>query len=357
MNDIKRASQFIELIRDHVSVYSELVNQPNFNDVIYGELIRQGVSPEDQTKDVSYLFSEFHDYFLTKRNINAFFDSRNKYFFRLENNYEQVINAGEQIKMYIPLDEEHLEEGVKEIFTFLGENNISHVSKVAKKIRFDDIVVRLSNSEDAKRLNAFVNSNPYIMEGLIKPNPFAFTRNNIAYASDGSESYNSVFANYVELYFKKKAQDVVDGAKNTLSKTASAVGDALSNVKDTIVKPFQQAYDQAKKLWDKISSLGGGGAAGWSGANAAGWNDGSTNNIITTEEHVIIDDEPIVIDNNITLLLDLKNIPAHISTEELIKMLSDKKVLQALTGNPDFQSLDAKVKEKINLRIKRARGI
>lgn len=207
MNNIKRADQFLKRVRDLISTYPGVVNQENFSDIIYGELIRQGVSPEDQTKDVSYMFSEFYDYFLTKKNVNAFFDSSNKYFFRLENNYQQVINKGEQIKMYIPLDEEHLEKGAKEIFTFLGENNIAHVSKVAKKIRFDDIVVRVGNPEDAEKLNNFVNNNSYIMEGLIEPNPFAFTHNNIAYASDGKESYNGVFSNYVELYFKEKAKD------------------------------------------------------------------------------------------------------------------------------------------------------
>ena len=207
MNNVKRADQFIKRIRDLVDHNDGLINQTNFYDVIYGELIRQGVTLDDQQLDVSYLFTEFYDYFLTKDNINAFFDNVGKYFFRFENNYKEVINNGEQIKMYIPLDEEHLEKGVKDIFTFLSNNNISHISKVAKRIRFDDVVVRVSNPEDAEKLSEFVNNNEYIMEGLIEPNPFAFAHNNIAYASDGRESYNGIFSKYVELYFKERTKE------------------------------------------------------------------------------------------------------------------------------------------------------
>ena len=34
-----------------------------------------------------------------------------------------------------------------------------------------------------------------------------------------------------------------------------------------------------------------------------------------------------------------------------------KKVLKSLTNNPEFQSLDANVKNKLNLKVNRARGI
>jgi hypothetical protein len=68
------------------------------------------------------------------------------------------------------------------------------------------------------------------------------------------------------------------------------------------------------------------------------------------------DDTPLTIEDNINLNLDLSNVPSHIDTNTLINALTDKNVLTALTGNRDFQNLDAKVKSRINLKTNRARG-
>ena len=54
---------------------------------------------------------------------------------------------------------------------------------------------------------------------------------------------------------KQKALDVVNGAYNTLSGLPGKVASALGGVVDAIVKPFRDAYDQAKGWWDKITSL------------------------------------------------------------------------------------------------------
>ncbi len=54
------------------------------------------------------------------------------------------------IKLYIPLDARHIYRGVDQIFNFLSENDISHVSKVGSAIRNDDIVIRLENRKMLK---------------------------------------------------------------------------------------------------------------------------------------------------------------------------------------------------------------
>jgi hypothetical protein len=151
---------------------------------------------------------------------------------------------------------------------------------------------------------------------------------------------------------KQKALDLVNGAYNTLIGLPGKVADALNGVKDAIVKPFQDAYDQAKKLWDDITSLGGafGGEAAYGGETLPI----TSNN--TASYTVMEDNGPIVIEDNINLNLDLSNVPSHIDTNTLINALTDKNVLTALTGNRDFQNLDAKVKSRINLKTNRARG-
>ena len=59
---------------------------------------------------------------------------------------------------------------------------------------------------------------------------------------------------------------------------------------------------------------------------------------------------------DINLNVDLKNVPAGTDTETLIAVLTDKSVLQALTGNSDFQYYDNKAKSRLLARNNRARG-
>ena len=60
-------------------------------------------------------------------------------------------------------------------------------------------------------------------------------------------------------------------------------------------------------------------------------------------------------------MLDLKNVPDDVDEDKLLKMIkvmvTDKSVIQALVSNPDFQSLDQKVKGSILTKARRARGV
>ena len=152
---------------------------------------------------------------------------------------------------------------------------------------------------------------------------------------------------------KKKASDVVNGAYNTLVGLPGKVADALGGVVDAIVKPFRDAYDQAKGWWDKITSLdlSFGGEAAYGGETLPITSDNTASYTVSG------DNGPIVIEDNINLNLDLSNVPSHIDTDTLINALTDKNVLTALTGNRDFQTLDARVKQRLNLKTNRMRGI
>ena len=95
---------------------------------------------------------------------------------------KDVTNSINQIKIYVPLDSEHINEGVKRIFTFLAENNISHSSKVRDRtISCDNIVIRLDNVRDAKKLSEFIKCDEYIQSGLLECSPFTFNDNGISY--------------------------------------------------------------------------------------------------------------------------------------------------------------------------------
>ena len=60
---------------------------------------------------------------------------------------------------------------------------------------------------------------------------------------------------------------------------------------------------------------------------------------------------------DINLNVDLSNVPAHIDTNTLISVLTDPTVLAALTNNNNFQTLDARAKNRLLMKQARAGGI
>lgn len=149
---------------------------------------------------------------------------------------------------------------------------------------------------------------------------------------------------------KRKALDVVNGAYNTLIGLPGKITSALSGVVDAIAKPFKKGYEDAKKWIDSIKNLKipNPAARGGEPLDITGSNSLSISSS---------DNGPIIIEDNINLTVDLKNIPAGMSADTLITALQDKNVLNALVSNRDFQSLDAQVKQKISLKKMRSGGI
>ena len=167
---------------------------------IYHELIFQGVSLEDRKVSLQSSFEYWIDYYKDNPGIDVFNTLSWPYFCQFISKDKTARNLEEHIKVYIPLDSQHIVEGAKLIFNFLTENHISHISKIGKQIRFDDIVVRLTNEIDAEKLAHFIKENAYLQEGLLQPNPFAFQKDGIAMACDGRESFNFTVASIVAIY-------------------------------------------------------------------------------------------------------------------------------------------------------------
>ena len=157
-------------------------------------------TPESREVYVDSAFNNWLSYYKNNNKLDVFVDPSWDYFCQFISKDRTAYNQDEHIKVYIPLNSSHIEEGAKQIFNFLNENNISHVSKIGKHIRFDDIVIRVIKKEDAEKLLDFVKKNKFIQAGLIKPNPFAVNKNGIALASDGRLSYNSTIATLIAMY-------------------------------------------------------------------------------------------------------------------------------------------------------------
>ena len=176
---------------------------------------------------------------------------------------------------------------------------------------------------------------------------------------------------------RSRATAVVTGVVNILTGLPGKISGALSGVVSAITQPFKSAYDSVVGVVDNIKSkvqegmnaianLGGaaGGdlAAGGDIVPLAAGGDMIATDVYGQDFNVsngeyVIDRGPIEVNEKFTVVLDLINVPAHIDTDTLIRMLRDPAVLRAIVENRDFQSLDAKVKQQIDFKLKRSKGV
>ena len=171
---------------------------------------------------------------------------------------------------------------------------------------------------------------------------------------------------------KTKAQAIVDGVYSSLSSLPGRISSALSGVVSAITAPFKSAYDSVVNTVNNIKSkvqegmdaigqlnpfAGGDFAGGDFAGGDLGLFAGSGSIITPTQNTYLTTETHDTLDVNYNISLDLTNVPAGMSSGELITALTDKSVLAALTGNRDFQELDAKVKSRIVSKQTRARGV
>ena len=163
-------------------------------------------------------------------NTDVFVQDNWRYFCQFISKDKTAQRSKEHLKVYVPLDASHISMGAQMIFQFLEDNKISHLSKIGKAIRFDDIVIRLTDEKDVNKLINYVTNTPYLMKGLISPNPFAYNKDGVAIAVDGSISYNSTVTGLICLY--------IDNKKKTNSLDNVNCEDFYKYVNDITVKEF-----------------------------------------------------------------------------------------------------------------------
>ena len=71
------------------------------------------------------------------------------------------------------------------------DENIITQSKIAKEMRNDVLVVRVSTMEEAEKVSKFVNSLDY--NSLVSYNPYILNNGKVGMTYDGTLSYNKTF--------------------------------------------------------------------------------------------------------------------------------------------------------------------
>lgn len=195
INRFNRIDEFLIHIADIALSNPSIDITPNF---IYSNLICFGIEKET----IEPCFKVWLETFKFKNNINVIRPKNWKYFCQFTNNIENITKEN-NIKLFVPQDKIHILKSADLIFSFLANNNITHASVIPSDVRLDDIVIKLTNFDDANKVANFINGNKYIQAGLIEPSPFSMTDGNIAYAIDNKVSYNMEIAHYISDYVNK----------------------------------------------------------------------------------------------------------------------------------------------------------
>ena len=148
---------------------------------------------------------------------------------------------------------------------------------------------------------------------------------------------------------------------NTIKTTIQGItGVNIGGLTSKLTKPVSDAYTKiAKTVGDiikKIKSIPSNipGVGGFFGGEDLEFSGGSDLTSYSTEK-LSVD-----MNQNINLSLDLRNVPSGLDERTLAGLINEtldsKEFINRLVNNPDFQSLDSKVKQRIVLKSNRANG-
>lgn len=193
---MNKQAKIDKFLKDLQELSKEIKLNP---DQIYMRLAYYGIPYQEQNQLVENLFDKLINKFKNYPRANAFVNPDWNYFCQFANDPERTMFFTNPIKIYVPLKKEHLEDNVTKIIQFMSNYDIIHRSKLAKKIRVDNLVLRVRDEEDASKVIEYINNN-IPKEDLYESNPFCINEGNVALAMDRYLSYNDVLSKYLSLY-------------------------------------------------------------------------------------------------------------------------------------------------------------
>ena len=184
-------------------------NKPITKAFVYSNLIHFSIDKKDMNKDVKLnYYKHWKERYKDTKNLQVDDNLQDDFCWFL-NTY----NATNFIKLYIPMDYDHLKEGAKQLFDFISSTNMIHQSKIASSIRNDNIVVRVNSLGEVVKIIDFISSTKYIQEGMLKANPFLPNYNGIGMVMDTGFSFNSelskLLSSFIEMLKSYNRLDLV----------------------------------------------------------------------------------------------------------------------------------------------------
>lgn len=218
MNKNQRMEDFFDFWRTIIKQNPNFdLDSPNNSDSIYSTLVFFDTKPEDNDTTLVQdgIFDHWLKHYGKSNKVNVIFDQDDPCYCYFNSTNKKIYHANDCLMIYIPLDHDHIENGVQLVIDYLTQNNITYIAKINKKIRSDDFVLNINNPNEIEGLCNFIEETSFLQEGLIKPNPFIFQYKNLAISSANTLSYNSVLAQYIKVYIQaRKNEDKTDNISN-----------------------------------------------------------------------------------------------------------------------------------------------
>ena len=164
--------------------------------------------------------------------------------------------------------------------------------------------------------------------------------------------------------FRNAYNGVVSAVDRIKSYVQGLTNISLSSITDKIVAPFRNAYNRVAQEVDKIKRKANELSGGLLGAIGFGFDyEGMMEELEQARktQSYNVEEGEISIKQEIDFNFDFTGLPEGINEDQLVYLLkeaiNDKGVINQLVNNPDFQSLDQKVKNRLALKSNRARGV
>ena len=202
----------------------------SFTSRMYSYLIHY--TPDYQYKSLKPYHKELEDRLSSKTCIKYWGGQNNDYFINFRSKHP-FYNKN-YVKIYVPLNGNNVTDIVTKIFIYIADNNIDHSSKLASETRTDDLVIRVTNMQDAKKVIDFINNDPEICEGLYKSTlPFDVNCGNVSVAYDERKAFHIDLASYIDGYIKSTTEPLsLEGFKSYLEQLYSKKYAAVSEQYD-----------------------------------------------------------------------------------------------------------------------------
>lgn len=194
-----RVVEMEEFLKYHAKLYKQNPGLEIKRETIYSDLMNYGLEKDEIDQSLAKYFDDWQ-YRFSGRKLDVFYSFQQPRFLQFQHNgYEKK----DHVKIYLSFSKEDVYECVNMIFDYIDQNEFNTVSKVADTRRSDEVVLRMSNVEDAKKVIEYINSNDYLSKRAKPVNPFLIKSGVVGLANDRRLSYNETLSFIIAEYFKK----------------------------------------------------------------------------------------------------------------------------------------------------------
>ena len=235
MNREQEIVNFLKAIQTYALNNNEFVDER----LVYSTLEAYGFNETEMKIGTEPLFGAWLQRFENTPNIDVFQSESQAHFLQFQNGRTA---QSKHLKLYVSLAPNAIYDGVNKIFDFIAKNNMKTSSKVADRVRSDEIVLRMESTDDAEKLINFINGDSFLRENARTTNPFLNRDGIVGIGYDDLLSYNATFSHFIADYLNTKIPNYSDYLEyiEKSNRFRFSVPELLNTIKRTSPKDFEE---------------------------------------------------------------------------------------------------------------------